>query len=60
MYEELRAAVLAEERQRRISLGLPPDPPKKLARFKNWLLNHREQAVEMGGMTVGGEDIKKL
>lgn len=59
MYEELRTAVLAAERQRRISLGLSPDPPKGMARFKNWLLNRQEQAngTDSG---VNSDEIKKM
>lgn len=60
MYSELRTAVLAEERQRRISLGLPPDPPKGMARFKNWLLKREEQPVRIGSSEVGSKEIKKV
>lgn len=60
MYGELRAAVEAEERRRRISLGLPPDPPKKMARIKNWLLNREEQASSVGVSDGGSEEVKKL
>lgn len=60
MYEELRAAVYAEERQRRISLGLPPDPPKKMARLKNWLLNREEQVSKVGDEDGGSQEIRKL
>lgn len=59
MYNELRVAVEAEERRRRISLGLPPDPPKGLARFKNWLLKREELPVRVGGVDGGSEEIKK-
>lgn len=60
MYNELRAAVKAEERQRRISLGLPPDPPKGMARFKNWLLKREELPSRVGGVDGGGEEIRKM
>lgn len=59
MYSELRRAVLASEKERCISLGLPPEPPKGMTRFKNWILNRQEQSVGTGASNVSGEEIKK-
>lgn len=41
MYNQLRNKVVAEERERRISQGLSPDPPNRFERFKKWF-QHRE------------------
>lgn len=59
MYEELRTAVLAEERQRRISLGLSPDPPNRATRFKNWILKREERSIGTNVMQPVDIEIKK-
>lgn len=59
MYEDLRTAVLREERERRISLGLPPDRPTGMAKFKNWIKGKKEPDIWTSDGSGSIEDVKK-